>query len=175
MTIQNKGLLLFLIFSYLFLLNARSAIAMELFSSSFKAGQAIPAQYTCDGADISPDLKWQNIPAGTKSLVLILDDPDAPGGIWDHWIVFNIPPAIKGIPEGAKIPPTSSMGKNSWGTTEYRGPCPPDTTHRYFFRLYALDTVLKLAPGSSKAQVKMAMQGHVLANTELMGTYDRNR
>lgn len=175
MMIQKKFLFMFGILFNLLFINAGGAMAIELTSPAFNTGESIPAQYTCDGADIAPELRWQHIPSDTKSLVLILDDPDAPAGVWDHWIVFNIPPVIKSLPEGGNIPPSSSLGKNSWGTNDYRGPCPPDTMHRYFFRLYALDNILNIKAGSSKAQVKMAMQGHILANTELMGTYERAR
>ncbi len=172
---MNKKYLFVFVFLFpLLFIRIGGAVAMELTSTSFEPGKNIPSEYTCDGANISPDLKWQNLPSGTKSLVVIMDDPDAPSGMWDHWLVFNIPPASKGLPEGGPMPSSSSIGKNSWGTTEYRGPCPPDKMHRYFFRLYALNNLLNLKTGSSKADIKNAMQGHVLENTELMATYERS-
>ena len=129
----------------------------------------IPARYTCQGEDISPALEIQSIPEGTKSLALIVDDPDAPAGTWVHWVVFNIAPA-------GRIEESSSpglQGKTSFGNNAYGGPCPPSGTHRYYFKLYALDTALQLQEGVSKAALTQAMQGHILATAELVGLYKK--
>jgi hypothetical protein len=151
---------------------------MQLQSSAFPAGEPIPRQFTCDGNDISPPLSWSEPPAGTQSLALILDDPDAPAGTWDHWILFNIPAAVRSLPEG--IPPDEvvegigTQGSNSWKRLGYGGPCPPQgATHRYEFRLYALDTVLALDPGTNKEDLEKSMSGHILAIGRLIGRYDR--
>ena len=151
---------------------------MRLISSMFEHREKIPAQYTCDGNDMSPPLTISDVPDGVKSLVLIMDDPDAPAGIWDHWVVFNIPPDVTEIPEsqeprqtGGQAPGVS--GKNSFGNLEYHGPCPPDREHRYFFKLYALDVELDLPEGASKAEVEQAMAGHIIEQAELMGLYER--
>ena len=148
-------------------------MTFELTSSAFSGGQQIPAKYTCDGEDISPPLQWSEPPAGTQSLALIMDDPDAPVGTWDHWLLFNLPASSRSLPEQAGMPAGSAAGKNSWGRTGYGGPCPPRGTHRYFFKLYALDTTLALPAGTNKSQLLQAMAGHILAQTELMGTYSR--
>ena len=152
---------------------------MELKSSVFKNGETIPVKYTCDGDDISPPLSWSGAPAGTKSFVLIMDDPDAPMGTWVHWVVYNIPANVTNLPE--KVPPEEKLkdgtlqGKNSWGRIGYGGPCPPPPTgaHRYFFKLYAIDKVLSLGPGATKEKVLKAIEGHVLSKAELMGRYKR--
>lgn len=146
---------------------------LRVWSPAFDYGARIPVQYTCDGPDRIPPLRWEGLPAGTKSLVLIMDDPDAPMGTWVHWVVFDIPPETQGIEEG-QAPPGRS-GRNSWGRTGYGGPCPPrGKPHRYFFRLYALDVpTLGLPEGASREQVDRAMQGHILAQAEWMGTYGR--
>jgi hypothetical protein len=152
-------------------------MAFQLTSSAFQAGAAIPAKYTCDGADVSPPLAWTGAPSATKSFALICDDPDASVGTWIHWVLYNIPAASSGLPEAVaaedELSDGSRHGRNSWGRIGYGGPCPPSGTHRYFFRLYALDTDLALAPGATKADVLRAMDGHVLASAELMGTYRR--
>lgn len=146
-------------------------IDMKLVSTAFQHNGAIPSEYTCDDADLSPPLVISDVPSNSKSLVLINDDPDAPVGTWDHWIVFNIPSTTKQIPKGAE--PEGTAGKNSWGRTGYGGPCPPSGTHRYFFKLYALDTELNLPEGSAKKEIEKAIQGHIIAKAELMGTYKR--
>jgi hypothetical protein len=128
-------------------------------------------KYTCDGQDISPPLEWSGTPEGTQSLVLISDDPDAPVGTWVHWVLFDLPADTNSLPEGAQDLGTD--GNNSWRRPGYGGPCPPSGTHRYFFKLYALDTALNLEAGASKEQVEKAMQGHILAQGELMGKYER--
>lgn len=150
---------------------------LALTSPAFTHGQPIPRKYTCDGEDVSPPLSWTGVPPDAKSLALIADDPDAPVGTWVHWVLFDIPPGQGGLPE--HLPPTAELdgtgihGSNSWQHLGYGGPCPPGGTHRYFFKLYALDTLLALPAGAGKAQLLSAMEGHVLAHTELMGTYQR--
>lgn len=150
-------------------------MAITFSSSAFGYGQPIPAVYTCKGRDISPPLEWSDLPAGTKSLALIMDDPDAPMGTWVHWVIYNIPPTRNGleeaIPAQERLADGSLQGKNSWRRIGYGGPCPPSGTHRYYFRLYALDSTLSLTPGASKEQVLAAMQGHILAQAEWMGTF----
>jgi Raf kinase inhibitor-like YbhB/YbcL family protein len=154
------------------------AAHMKITSTAFEHEAMIPSKYTCDGQDISHDLSWTGVPEGAKSLVLINDDPDAPVGLWVHWVLYNIPPHSTGLPEGVdkktpSLPDGSVQGTNSWGRTGYGGPCPPGGTHRYFFKLYALDTVLDLPPGAKKDAVEKAMKGHVLAEAVLMGRYAR--
>jgi len=146
-------------------------VNMKLTSPAFEHNQGIPSEYTCDGSDTSPELNIENVPENTKSLVLINDDPDAPVGTWDHWIVFNIPPTTTQIEKGQE--PSGIGGKNSWGKTGYGGPCPPSGTHRYFFKLYALDTELDLQEGAAKKGIESAMEGHIIEKTELIGTYKR--
>lgn len=147
---------------------------MEILSSAFDHEGKIPTIYACDG--ISPPLKFTNVPENTKSLVLIMDDPDAKdivGYTWVHWLVWNIPPATKGIAEGS-VPVDALEGKNGMGTNGYQGPCPPvGRTHRYFFKLYALDIVLDLPEGATKEQLEEAIEGHILAEAELIGLYSR--
>ena len=150
---------------------------IELTSSAFEQGGTIPKKHTCDGADVSPALKWGAVPKGTRSLALILEDPDAPRGTWVHWVIFNLPPTINNVPEG--MPPIAQLangerhGKNDFGKLGYGGPCPPSGTHRYSFRIYALDTVLTLESGTAKKDVAKAMEGHLLAKGELVGRYGR--
>ncbi len=149
----------------------------EITSRAFAHEGMIPARYTCDGDDVSPPLEWTDPPAGTASLALIVDDPDAPTRTWVHWVVFNLPSDTRGLPENmppdAEMPDGSLQGKNSWPKTGYGGPCPPSGTHRYYFKLYALDTTLDLDPGATKGQVLAAIEGHVLTETQLMGRYAR--
>jgi Raf kinase inhibitor-like YbhB/YbcL family protein len=148
---------------------------MTLTSNAFRAGQSIPSKYSCIGRNISPDLAWSNVPEHTKSFALIVDDPDAPMGTWVHWVLFNISAATTGLPEdaGASLPTGGVLGKNSSGSAKYSGPCPPSGTHRYFFKLYALDTTLSLSEGVTKADLLKAMEGHILAQGELMGTFSK--
>ena len=141
-------------------------------SPAFKDGEKIPSKYTCDGENINPELNIEGIPEGTKSLVLIVDDPDAPMGNFLHWLVFNIPPETKLIEENS-IPQEAKLGKNDFGKTSYGGPCPPYGQHRYYFKLYALDTVLDLENGATLNEVKSAMRNHILAEAELLGLYQR--
>lgn len=146
-------------------------------SAVFKEGEMIPRKYTCDGADISPPLSWSGIPDGTKSIALISDDPDAPAGTWVHWVVYDLPPNAISLPE--KVPSERVLSNGAkQGMTDFRrigygGPCPPGGTHRYFFKVYALDTILNLDPGATKKQLLKAMEGHILAEGELMGKYRR--
>ncbi len=150
---------------------------LTLKSAAFEHQGAIPIKYTCDGEDISPPLEWNGAPSGTKSFALIVDDPDAPMGTFNHWILFNIPANVnqlsEGIPRQNTLADGSRQGKTSWHKVGYGGPCPPSGTHRYFFTLYALDTLLNLPASASKEQVLQAMSGHILAKSELMGTYKR--
>ncbi len=143
---------------------------MKITSSAFSNRQKIPTKYTCGGENINPPLKIEQVPQEAKSLVLIMYDPDSPVGVWDHWIVFNINPNIEGIAEHS-VPPNSIQGKNSWGSSEYGGPCPPTGTHRYFFKLYALDIKLKLNLGATKEKVESLMTNHILDQAELVGLY----
>lgn len=143
---------------------------MRISSPAFDPDTPIPDRYTCAGEDINPPLEISNAPDGTESLVLIVDDPDAPAVIWEHWIVWNIDPATSVIPAG-EVPAGAVQGTNSWVRTGYGGPCPPSGTHRYFFKLYALDTTLALGTTSIKADVEAAMHGHVLARADLIGLY----
>ena len=146
---------------------------MELRSPVFEHGGKIPPKYTCDGRDVSPPLTVSGVPEGTKALALVMDDPDAPAGTWDHWVVWNIPPETSGIPEGTE--PAGVQGITDFGVPGYGGPCPPSGTHRYQFRVCALDGELDLAEGSNKAQLEAAMAGHVLAEAGLTGLYQRQR
>jgi len=163
------------------LLNNKSYILggkqMEITSSAFDEGAMIPEKYTCDNIDISPPLKWTNIPEGTKTLAIICDDPDAPMGTWVHWILFNLPadinelsediPALEILPNGAK------QGKNDFGKIGYGGPCPPGGTHRYYFKVYALSEELDIKAGISKSELLKAMEGNILSDEKLMGRYKR--
>lgn len=141
-------------------------------SPAFNDGQPIPSKYTCDGENMSPPLAIEQIPASTTSMVLVVDDPDAPSGTWDHWVVFNIPRSVTRIGEG-EVPEGSVQGRSSWDTSAYGGPCPPDGEHRYIFTVYALSTSLRLGEEATKADVLDAMQGHILASGELQGTYTK--
>ncbi len=144
---------------------------MEVRSPAFSSNGFIPTIYTCMGHDFNPPLEILDVPDGTISMVLIVDDPDASGGNWDHWIVFNIPPTNK-IEENI-VPEGSVQAVNDFGRVEYGGPCPPSGRHRYFFKVYALDTMLNLEPGSKKSEIEAAMQGHVLAQAQLMGVFEK--
>jgi len=152
-------------------------MVFELTSSAFKQGESIPRKYTCDGDDVSPPLAWGDPPQGTQSFALINDDPDAPVGTWVHWVLYNLPAGARSlserVPSDAELADGSRNGQNSWRRLGYGGPCPPGGTHRYFFKLYALDTTLDLAPGANKKQLLQAMEGHVLGQAELMGVYSR--
>ena len=147
---------------------------LTITSPAFANQTKIPAQYTCNGKNDSPQLNWQGAPAGTKSYVLIMDDPDAPNGTWVHWVLFNLPANLNQLALAAELPDGAISGKNSWDQTGYGGPCPPNGTHRYFFKLYALDTILTINSSVTKADVLNAMQNHILANCELVGLYSQS-
>lgn len=151
---------------------------MELTSQAFASGAAVPEKYACTGDDISPPLRWTNLPGGVQSYALILDDPDAPSGVFTHWVLYNLPPNAKELEEG--FTPTrhadwrAEAGRNDFGATGYGGPCPPQgEEHHYYFRLYALDSELDIGPGADRAQVLNAIRGHILEQTELTGTFRR--
>lgn len=151
---------------------------MQLTSTAFAAGEPIPAQYTCDGKNVSPPLQWSGTPAGAKSFVLIADDPDAPGGTWVHWVLYDLPATTAELPQdcpkGQYLPGGAAQGLNDFKHLGYGGPCPPPgKPHRYFFKLYALNAPLGLKPGSTKKEVEQAMNRRVLATAELVGTYKR--
>ncbi|PIR07319.1 MAG: YbhB/YbcL family Raf kinase inhibitor-like protein [Candidatus Komeilibacteria bacterium CG11_big_fil_rev_8_21_14_0_20_36_20] len=149
---------------------------MKITSPAFGNNQSIPRQYTCDGENINPPLEFLEVPVGTKSLVLIMEDPDVPkyireDGRWDHWLIWNIPPETKNITENST--PPGLVGLNTSGRTDYVSPCPPDREHRYFFKLYALKTTLDLPAGSTKADLLAVMQAHIIDQAELIGLYQR--
>lgn len=156
---------------------------LTLTSPAFNHQGKIPPQYTCDGQDISPELSWSNVPEGTRSLVLIVDDPDAPDPAapkmtWVHWVLYNIPPSATGLPRGttsAELPAGTREGLNDWDRTGYGGPCPPIGQHRYFHKLYALEVELPDLKMPTKEVLEQAMAGHILAQAELMGTYQRSK
>lgn len=147
-------------------------------SAAFEAGQAIPVKFSCQGDDVSPQLKWEGAPAGTKSFALICDDPDAPAGTWVHWVIFNLPSDTTSLPENSPksetLPNGAAQGRNSFQNIGYGGPCPPGgKAHRYFFKVYALDATLPLKGQPGKEELLAAMRGHILAQGQLMGTYKR--
>ena len=152
-------------------------MAITITSAAFIEGGMIPRDYTCDGRDISPPLAWTGAPEGTKSFAIICDDPDAPVGTWVHWVLFNVPAAAdelaQSIPPDRILEDGTRHGINDFGTFGYGGPCPPGGTHRYYFKLYALDTELTQEPGITKAELLKAMEGHILAEGQLMGRYTR--
>lgn len=152
-------------------------MSLQLSSPAFADGDMIPAAHARQGQNVSPPLAWGGTPAGTSSFALIVDDPDAPRGTWVHWVVYNLPADAAMLPEGVAsdgdLLGDAVQGKNDWGESAYGGPQPPSGTHRYFFKLYALDITLDLAPGATKSQVLAAMDGHVLAEGQLMGRYQR--
>ncbi len=147
-------------------------MSITVTSTSFKEGEKIPRLYTCDDQDLSLPLAWTGVPTNTASLALIMDDPDAPSGTWVHWVLFNLSPSLTGLEQGKNG--GGVEGKNDFGRSGYGGPCPPrGSTHRYYVKLYALDGMLDLKAGATKAQVEKAMQGHILAQGQLMGKYGR--
>ncbi|ABQ25843.1 YbhB/YbcL family Raf kinase inhibitor-like protein [Geotalea uraniireducens] len=146
---------------------------LKITSPAFTNKGAIPARFTCDGQDLNPALAFDAVPVGTRSLALIVDDPDAPVGTWVHWVVWNIPPQTREIKENS-IPNGAVQGLNDWKRNRYGGPCPPSGTHRYYFKLYALDTTLDLPSSTTKTALERAMEGHILAKGEIMGTYRRH-
>jgi hypothetical protein len=154
------------------------AMTMKMTSPAVANGRPIPDKYTCTGSNVSPPLKWDNAPAGVKSFALIADDPDAPVGTWVHWVLYNLPPATmflgENLPSSPELPDGSKQGVNDFGQPGYGGPCPPPgRPHRYFFKIYALDAMLHLKSGATKKDLLKAMDGHVLAQGQLMGTYQR--
>jgi Raf kinase inhibitor-like YbhB/YbcL family protein len=152
---------------------AAGEATMKITSSAFHEGANIPSKFTCDGSDTSPPLQIAGVPSGAKSLVLIVDDPDAPSGLFTHWLVWNIPPQTGSIAEASA--PQGVQGANDFGKSGYRGPCPPPGTHRYSFKIFALDRELELRSGAKRSQVDAAMKGHVIAQGELVGRYARKK
>jgi len=153
---------------------------MILTSSAFLDGATIPKHHTCEGQDVAPPLEWTGTPAGTKGFALVVDDPDAPDPkapkrTWVHWVLYDIPAFTTALPEGGALPAGTRQGRNDWGRTGYGGPCPPIGRHRYFHKLYALDTVLGDLGEPAKADLEKAMKGHVLAESRLVGTYEKAR
>jgi Raf kinase inhibitor-like YbhB/YbcL family protein len=147
-------------------------MAFEINIPAFANKGIIPTEYTCDGIGLSPEIQWSGAPEKTRSFVFVCDDPDAPAGVWDHWVITNIPTHVTGIAKGKK--PQGIEGINSWGKMGWGGPCPPDKEHRYLFRIYALDMLLEDKP-MTKKEAEIAMRGHVLAQAEWMGRYNRPR
>ncbi len=156
-------------------------MGLELSSPAFAPGGEIPTPFTCEGRDVSPQLAWTGVPDGAKSLVLIVDDPDAPDPkapkmVYVHWVLYNLPPTAQGLAQGVsprELPAGTRQGTNDWQRTGYGGPCPPIGRHRYFHKLYALDVLLPDLGAATKAQIETAMNGHVLAQAQLMGTYQK--
>jgi Raf kinase inhibitor-like YbhB/YbcL family protein len=180
--LRNFALVLIVFFlSFIFLLSCKNnektkgdeVPEMKIQSNSFGNSKMMPAKFTCDSENVSPGLTFSGVPAGSKSLVLIVDDPDAPGGTWVHWTVWNIDPSVTEIPEDS-VPEESIEGKTDFGKPGYGGPCPPSGTHRYFFKLYALDTVLDLDASATAADIENSVKGHVLENARLIGLYKRS-
>jgi Raf kinase inhibitor-like YbhB/YbcL family protein len=152
---------------------------LKLTSNAFKEGEAIPRGYTCEGANVSPSLEWTGVPKNAKTIAIIADDPDAPAGTWVHWVLYNLPAdglgLIENTPQTETLKGGGVQGKNDFGKIGYGGPCPPSGTHHYFFKFYALDSELPLTPGATKAEVEKAMEGHIVGQAQLMGTYRRER
>ena len=161
-----------IITGYILYAEAFAMDAIKISSAAFTQNGSIPEKYTCDGSDVSPPLMIENVPPEAKSLALIVDDPDAPAGTWVHWVVWNIDPATKEIKENS-LPPGAQEGMSDFRKRGYGGPCPPGGTHRYFFKLYALDTMLTLGPNTTKALLEQAMKRHIVAQSELIGRYKR--
>jgi Raf kinase inhibitor-like YbhB/YbcL family protein len=179
---MKSSVLLFLLLLILaagFLAAQPSGGKMILKTTAFQQSQSIPEKYTCDGANISPELTWEGAPSGTKSFALICDDPDAPVGTFTHWVLYDLAADMTSLPENVAKKdqidsPKAKQGKNDFGESGYGGPCPPrGSRHRYFFKLYALDSEIQVGPGAKKRDVEAAMKGHVLGHAELMGTYQR--
>lgn len=148
-------------------------MTLTLESSAFKHNEPIPTKYTCQGTDLSPPLRWHNAPAQTKSFVLLVEDPDATNGLWIHWALFNIESNITHLTENCSTPEGAISGLNTWGKNGYGGPCPPTGTHRYFFKLYALDNLLPLSEQATHTEIIAAMNGHILDECELIGLYKK--
>lgn len=151
--------------------------SIKLTSTAFKEGELIPRQYTCDGVNVSPSLEWSGAPKTARTLVIIADDPDAPAGTWVHWVLYNLPAdnigMVENLPATDELRAGGFQGKNDFGKIGYGGPCPPSGTHRYFFKIYALDSQLSLKAGATKAEVEKSMEGHVVSQGQLMGMYRR--
>ena len=178
MHMRNRLLLLCLLAAVLSMAKGGEVMALEIRSSAFKNGDFIPARYTCKGEDLSPPLEWDNVPEGTKGFALISDDPDAPMGTWVHWVIYGIPPDKRSLPEGVSkdkiLGNGSKQGVNDFRRIGYGGPCPPPgPVHRYFFKLYVLDSELNLGPGLTKDQLLKAIKGHVVEEAQLMGKFKR--
>lgn len=150
---------------------------LKLTSVAFQQGQPIPRQYTCDGINVSPPLEWSGTPKSAKTIAIIADDPDAPAGTWVHWVLYNLPAdnigVVENVPSTETLKAGASQGKNDFGKIGYGGPCPPSGTHRYFFKVYALDSEVPLTAGATKADLEKAMAGHIVLQGQLMGTYRR--
>jgi Raf kinase inhibitor-like YbhB/YbcL family protein len=170
-----NGFLSVFLFSPVYSVQKGDVKMIEIASSAFSNMQSIPAKYTCDGQDISPPLKWKGIPEKTKSIVLIVDDPDAPRGTWVHWVLYDIPPGVDSLSENQPrtdtLPSGAKQGLTDFKRVGYGGPCPPSGTHRYFFKIYALDTMLNLSAGKTKKEIEAAMKNHVVSQGEMVGTY----
>ena len=167
---KKHGIMLLFIFLGTLLIRS-IAMSLSLESPAFLPNTSIPKEYSCKGLDHSPALNWHGAPAGTQSFVLIVDDPDAPNGTWDHWVLFNIPATLSHLKTATDLPAGAICGINSWGVQGYGGPCPPSGTHRYFFKLYALDSLLTVNSSANKQDVLNAMQDHILDSSELIGLY----
>ena len=179
--LKNKVIfLLILLLSKILLYGGDKMAALHIYSPAFDNGDEIPSKYTCDGADINPPLSWTGVKENARSLVLIVDDPDAPDPhapkmTWVHWIIYNITPHVKGLEENIKLLPAKALeGINDWKRTGYGGPCPPIGRHRYFFKLYALDTTLEFEHLPTKPELEKAMQGHIIQRAELIGLYQKH-
>lgn len=151
-------------------------MAFQITTTAFRDGGSIPKKFTCDGPDVSPALSWTDPPSGTRSLAIIADDPDAPGGIWVHWVLYDLPPETRQLPEGVakdpQLPNGAQQGRNDFGKIGYNGPCPPrGATHRYFFKLYALNARTGLRTGATKAELERAIKGHIVAQAQLIGKF----
>jgi Raf kinase inhibitor-like YbhB/YbcL family protein len=164
-------------------MDSEAAMSLRIFSPAFSDGGEMTSKYTCEGEDLSPPLEWSGVPEGTKSLVLIIDDPDAPDPkapqrVWVHWVLYDIPAEVTGLPENANkngLPDGAKAGLNDWKRADYGGPCPPIGRHRYFHKLYALDKTLDELKSPTKAAVEAAMEGHILAEAQMIGTYEKTK
>lgn len=165
------SVIIILLIGFIFYKTTTVTKTLRLVSAAFAHNDLIPEKYTCDGNNFSPPLIISGTPTGAKSLALIMDDPDAPAGVWDHWLVYNLPAGTTELKEGE--PPVGTLGLGTAGNVNYEGPCPPSGIHRYFFKLYALDIELPLPPGATKGEVMEVMRGHILDQTELVGRYGR--
>jgi Raf kinase inhibitor-like YbhB/YbcL family protein len=185
MNILNFSWFIFLVLSFTFFNNSdltdikATKMEIKIESRDFKEGESIPSKYTCEGLNISPQLSWTCETVGVKTYVLIVEDPDAPRGIFTHWIVYNIPSRVNSLMENStptkNVPDEILMGVNDFGRIGYGGPCPPSGSHRYFFRMYGLDTAVHLDSGATKKEVTKKMEGHIIARGELMGTYQKQK